>query len=93
VRLLLLGVAVVVGGAYVAIAGNPLNRGQPAPTYQTATLSQGSLRLTVSATGPISNPQSVPLSFKSSGTLTEVGVGGPSPPARWLRVRTRPTCN
>ena len=38
VRLLLLGVALVVvaGGAYVAIAGNPLNRGQQAPTYQTA---------------------------------------------------------
>src|SRR6516165_3434116 len=75
-RLLLLGLALVVGlaGAYIAIAGNPLTRGEQTPSYQTATDSPGTLRVTVSATGPVTNPQSVPLSFKNSGTLTEINV-------------------
>ena len=75
-RLLLLGLAaaVAVGGSYLVIAGNPLNRNQQAPTYQTAQVSQGNLQVTVAATGPITNPASVPLSFKSSGKLAEVDV-------------------
>src|SRR5579859_4776223 len=75
-RLLLLGLALafVLGGGYVAVAGNPLNRAPQGPTYQTSTISPGTLRITVSATGPVTNPQSVPLSFKSSGTLTEIDV-------------------
>jgi multidrug efflux pump subunit AcrA (membrane-fusion protein) len=75
-RVLLMGLALalVVGGGYVMSVGNPLSRGQAPPTYQTAAVSPGTLTLTVSVTGPVTNPQSVPLSFKSSGTLTEVDV-------------------
>lgn len=75
-RVFLLGLAAAVaaGGWYVAIAGNPLPRGQSVPTYQTAAVSQGTLQVTVAATGPITNPASVPLSFKSSGKLSEVDV-------------------
>src|SRR5947207_10012972 len=73
-RLLLLGLAAAVaaGGSYLAIAGNPLTRNQQVTTYQTAAVSQGTLQVTVAATGPISNPASVPLSFKSSGKLAEL---------------------
>src|SRR3984893_4415915 len=75
-RLLLLGLAVVVaaGGTYVAIAGNPLTRSQQAVTYPTSAVRQGTLQVTVSATGPITNPATVPLSFKSSGKLAELDV-------------------
>src|SRR5256885_1400854 len=75
-RLLLLGLAgaVAVGGSYLVIAGNPLTRNQQVTTYQTAQVSQGTLQVTVAATGPITNPASVPLSFKSSGKLAEVDV-------------------
>src|SRR6185437_11239523 len=71
--LLLLGVAVVAGAGYV-VAADPLHRNQSAPTLQTSTVSQGRLQVAVNATGPITNPQAVPLSFKSSGTLTEIDV-------------------
>ena len=75
-RLFLIGLAaaVAVGGTYIAIAGNPLNRNQQAVTFNTAQVSQGTLQVTVSATGPVTNPSSVPLSFKSSGKLSEVDV-------------------
>src|SRR5712691_379266 len=75
-RFLLLGLAaaVALGGTYVAIAGNPLTRNQQVTTYQTAAVGQGTLQVTVAATGPITNPASVPLSFKSSGKLAEVDV-------------------
>src|SRR6478609_9642909 len=75
-RLLLLGLAAAVGlgGAYVAIAGNPLARGQDVPVYQTSAVTQGNVQVTVAATGPVVNPQSVPLTFKSSGKLSEIDV-------------------
>ena len=75
-RLLLVGLAaaVAVGGAYVAIAGNPLTRNQQVTTYQTAAVGQGTVQVAVAATGPITNPASVPLSFKSSGKLAEIDV-------------------
>src|SRR5438876_3161445 len=75
-RLLLIGLAaaLALGGSYIAIAGNPLTRNQQTPTYQTAPVSTGTLQVTVAATGPITNPASVPLSFKSSGKLAEVDV-------------------
>lgn len=44
------------------------------PNYQTARVSQGTLRNTVAATGPIANPASVPASFKNAGKLVEVAV-------------------
>src|SRR6202035_1832844 len=75
-RWLLLGLAaaVAIGGSYVAIAGNPLTRGQQAVTYQTSAVNQGTLQITVTATGPITNASSVPLSFKGSGKLSELDV-------------------
>jgi multidrug efflux pump subunit AcrA (membrane-fusion protein) len=44
------------------------------PSYQTAQVTQGTLRNTVAATGPIANPTSVPVSFKNPGELIEVNV-------------------
>ena len=41
-------------------------------TYDTATISRGALRATVAATGPISDPTNVPLTFKSTGKLAEL---------------------
>src|SRR5207237_10773240 len=75
-RVLLIGLAAAVGlgGTYVAVAGNPFAANQRAVTYQTASVRQGTLQTTVSATGPVTNPTSVPLSFKSSGKLAEVDV-------------------
>src|SRR5947209_19307794 len=75
-RLLLPGLAaaVAVGGSYVVVNGNPFGRSQAGPVYQTAAVSQGTLRVTVSATGPITNPASVPLSLKSSGKLGQLDV-------------------
>src|SRR4029079_5050823 len=75
-RLLLLGLAAAVGlgGAYVAIAGHPLARGEQAPVYQTTPVTQGNVQMTVAATGPIVNAASVPLTFKSSGKLAEIDV-------------------
>src|SRR5262249_3974914 len=46
----------------------------PAPTYQTATVSRGNVSVSVSATGPVSPVVSVPLSFKTSGKLSEIKV-------------------
>src|SRR4051812_45173728 len=44
------------------------------PNYQTSRVSQGTLRTTIAATGPIANPTSVPVSFKNAGKLVEVNV-------------------
>src|SRR5215212_10103680 len=44
------------------------------PNYQTARVTQGTLRSTIAATGPIANPSSVPVSFKNAGKLVEVAV-------------------
>jgi multidrug efflux pump subunit AcrA (membrane-fusion protein) len=44
------------------------------PSYQTARVTQGTLRTTIAATGPIANPASVPASFKNAGKLIEVNV-------------------
>src|SRR3954454_9273514 len=44
------------------------------PNYQSAQVSEGTLRTTVAATGPIANPTSVPVSFKNPGELIEVNV-------------------
>src|SRR3981081_1216541 len=75
-RILLLGLAaaVAVGSSYVVIAGTPFTRNQQVTTYQTAAVGQGTVQVTVAATGPITNPASVPLSFKSSGKLAEADV-------------------
>src|SRR5829696_6190834 len=44
------------------------------PNYQAARVTQGTLRSTIAATGPIANPSSVPVSFKNAGKLVEVAV-------------------
>ena len=42
--------------------------------HETAPVARSTLQVTVSATGPITNPQSVPLTFKSAGKLARVDV-------------------
>jgi multidrug efflux pump subunit AcrA (membrane-fusion protein) len=75
-QLAALGLALMLALAitYVAVLGNPFARSQTTPTYQTAQVSQGTVQVTVSATGPITTAASVPLTFKSSGKLAEVDV-------------------
>ena len=75
-RLLALGLALTlaVGGGYAVIKGNPFAQNQAVPTYQTAVATQGNVVVAVSATGPITLPASVPLSFKTSGKLSEIDV-------------------
>src|SRR5579859_1341141 len=46
----------------------------PPTTYQTAKATVGTVATTVSATGPVSSAQSIPLSFKSSGTIKKFDV-------------------
>jgi multidrug efflux pump subunit AcrA (membrane-fusion protein) len=65
-----LAAAVALGGSYVAIAGNPLSRNQQAVTFDTAQVSQGSLQVTVSATGPVTNPSSSSSSSSSTTSST-----------------------
>ncbi|HEY2596299.1 MAG TPA: efflux RND transporter periplasmic adaptor subunit, partial [Chloroflexota bacterium] len=60
--------------AYVAVLGDPFSHSTPAPTYQTAQATQGSVQVTVSATGPVTTVASVPLTFKTSGQLSEIDV-------------------
>ena len=43
-----------------------------APSYQTAEVTRGSLTVTVNATGPITNPNNLQLTFKNSGRLAEL---------------------
>jgi HlyD family secretion protein len=45
-----------------------------AVTYQTATVSKGTVAETVTATGPVAAAQTLPLSFKSSGKLADLKV-------------------
>jgi HlyD family secretion protein len=45
-----------------------------AVTYQTATVSKGTIAETVTATGPVAAAQTLPLSFKSSGKLADLKV-------------------
>lgn len=45
-----------------------------APSFQTSAVTRGDIRSTISATGPITNPASLPLTFKSSGKLVDLRV-------------------
>src|ERR1700716_2939183 len=63
----------VVGGAATAT----LVRSQQAvaaPAYSTVRVSRGDIALSVSATGPVVAPTSLPLSFKSSGRISAIPV-------------------
>src|SRR5688500_13677853 len=69
--LLLLTLAAIVGSAYgLGLIGQQSN----AVTYQSAPATRGSVVSAITATGPITSPSSLPLTFKSSGKLTEVNV-------------------
>ena len=63
--LAVLGILVLAGLAW--LIWNQLNTSRTSRlTYQTATVSRGTLRTTIAATGPIANPSSVPASFKNA---------------------------
>jgi HlyD family secretion protein len=66
--------ALVLGGSYAAVTGGPFGRGQDLPKYVTAPVTQGPLQVTVTATGPVTNPQNLPLSFKNAGMLAELDL-------------------
>src|SRR5438552_2429761 len=70
----LVALIVMASGGIWAFAYGPLHQGQNTPTYQTGTVAQGNLAVTVSATGPISSENTLPLTFKNAGRLAEVYV-------------------
>ncbi len=73
-RFLLVGLAaiVAVAGSSLYFFGNQLTNTQKALIYPTSVVRAGTLQVTVSATGPISNAINFPVSFKSSGKLGEL---------------------
>src|SRR5215212_4874013 len=71
--LLLLG-ALIIGGGVWAYQYGPFAQRAPTVTYQTSGVQPGDLRVTVTATGPITSPSTLPLTFKNSGKLVEIDV-------------------
>ncbi len=70
-----IGAAVVVIVAVVAfIVYKNVTSGPSAPTFTYAKVARGTLNLAVTATGPISAVDSLPLTFKQSGRLLQVLV-------------------
>src|SRR5207249_3123582 len=57
-----------------AIYNGVVAQRQAVPTYQTAQVTRGNLVAAVSATGPITSPTSLPLTFKANGRLAELDV-------------------
>ena len=53
---------------------NQYRSGQNRPSYQTSAAVRGTIRNTVSATGPIVNPVAVGVTFKNAGRLATVNV-------------------
>lgn len=73
------GLVVIVGlltvtGALAQIRQRIPGLGPTAPTYQTATVNKGNLAVSVTATGPISAVNNLPLTFKASGKIAEIKV-------------------
>ena len=70
----LVALVILASGGVWAFTEGPLHQGQATPTYQTAPVTRGNLAITVSATGPISSTNTLPLTFKNAGRLAEVDV-------------------
>src|SRR5436305_972988 len=73
VWLILLGL-VLLGVTAWAIYNGMFAQRQAAPTYQTAQVTRGNLVAAVSATGPVTSPTSLALTFKANGRLAELDV-------------------
>src|SRR5215469_10236372 len=67
-------IAALAAGTAFAFGTGALGRRSSSTQYQTAAVTRGSLQLTISATGPVTNPTSVPVTFKSQGKLAQVYV-------------------
>src|SRR3954453_10945831 len=72
VLLLLLALIVAAAAVWGYVNGLFGQRQSTAPVYQTAPVARGNLVSSIAATGPISSPSSLPLTFKSSGKLLEL---------------------
>src|SRR6476659_2740489 len=71
--LLLLGALLLLGGGlawYMGLIGTR----QQALVYQSAPVERGNLIVAIGATGPITSPSMLPLTFKSAGKLIELDV-------------------
>ncbi len=73
-RLLALLLIVIVGAGGIVYFVRGRTGASTAPTYQTAQVSKGNVSVVVAATGPISTAQSIPLTFKQNGKITEILV-------------------
>ncbi|HLH71941.1 MAG TPA: HlyD family efflux transporter periplasmic adaptor subunit [Chloroflexota bacterium] len=75
----LLGLVIVVGllsvsGTLASIAQVLPGQKVATPTYQTTVVERGNLVVSVTATGPISAANTLPLNFKTSGQLADIKV-------------------
>src|SRR5262245_6621011 len=71
--LMLLVLALAAAAAW-AFATGLLGQRQAPVTYQSASVVRGNIVSSIAATGPITSPVSLPLTFKSSGKLLELLV-------------------
>src|SRR5690349_15925539 len=71
--LLLLLIIAALGAAWAYMNGYIGQRETPI-TYQTTPVTRGNVVQAVTATGPISSPASLPLTFKNAGRLSELDV-------------------
>src|SRR5688572_27166485 len=70
----LLLLIILAAAAFWAFTTGLLGQRQAAVTYQSAPVSRGNVVSSIAATGPITSPVSLPLTFKSSGKLVELQV-------------------
>ena len=71
---MLLLLVILAAAAFWAFTNGLLGQRQAAVTYQSAPVSRGNVVSSIAATGPITSPVSLPLTFKSSGKLVELLV-------------------
>ncbi|MFN8522869.1 MAG: biotin/lipoyl-binding protein [Chloroflexota bacterium] len=74
VAVLALLASVIAAASYYVYTAGYFTRADQAPRYQTVAVQVGNVTSTVVATGPISSPSSLPLTFKSQGKLVELLV-------------------
>src|SRR5262245_58649031 len=71
---MLLLLAILAAAAFWAFSQGLLGQRPATITYQSAPVSRGNIVSSIAATGPITSPISLPLTFKSNGRLIDLQV-------------------